>query len=157
MKRQNNLKKNSMKEILRNKILLNFKNFSDLEEIIEEKKNDLQKEKEELKSGKVDNLEEKVNFFQDFYVNYTLLVNDSRVIFTRLFFMIDLYKEMNYNDLPENVVEFYNKNRIFVPKETFFIKNGKVAEIEEGSLQKERENFLNSDFFKTLLNTETPK
>lgn len=148
-----------MKEFLKEKIELNYKNYCDLEKIIEQKKIDLRETKERfskeledgVKNDDVSKVEERIKYYQDFYIDYTLLVNEHKIIFNKLFFTIEFYKELNYDGLSEEIVEFYEKNRMFAPREIFVIKDGNVSEREEGLLEKERKNFLESDFYKTII------
>jgi hypothetical protein len=141
-----------MKEILKNRILKGYQNFLDLEKIIKEKNTEITQVKEKISSENLSTIEEKADLYKSIYIDFTFLINDSKINFSRLFFDTDLYKELGFDDLPPEIVEFYNKNRFFAPKEIFIIKDGVAIEREEGILSIEREKFMNSDFFTSLMN-----
>lgn len=143
-----------MKGILKNRILEGYQNFLDLEKIIKEKNVEITQVKEKMTTDGLSNIEEKADLYKNIYIDFTFLINDSKINFNRLFFNIDLYKELGYDDLPAEIVEFYNTNRFFVPKEIFMIKDGKAIEREEGTLKNEREKFMNSEFFTSLMNVK---
>ena len=143
-----------MKELLEGRIKQDFSDYIDLEAIIKEKQKELEKNKSDIVSGaagNVDDIEKRIKFYQNFYIDLTLFMSDLKVIFSRLFFNIDLHKDLNYDGLPTEIVEFYNANRTFAPRQMFVVKDGKISEKEEGSLEKERQNFLQSDFLKGLI------
>lgn len=142
---------NSMEDLLVDRIVSLHKDYHDLKRIGENK----QKELEELKSNfgekNIDSLEKRVEFYQNFYIDLMLVVGDSKITFNKLFTLIDLFKVICRRPLPDDIIEFYEKNRHFCQNEIFIIKDGEIVEKEEGSLQKQREIFLKSDFLSKLI------
>lgn len=145
-----------MKDQIKTKILNNYNNYLELEKILKDKQENLKSKQEdirkELENSKDENQMQKIiEFHQDKYINFNFLVNDSQITFVRLFNLIDLFKELGYEDLPEEVAHFYESQKSFSPREVFIIKNGELLERETGLLEKARKNFLESDYFKSLM------
>ncbi len=144
------MKKSNMENLLKNRIISLHKDFLELVEISKNKNEELQKQKKDLYTKT--NLEESIKDFSNLATDFTLISRDSQIIFTELFNYIKLYKELNFEALPEDVIEFYNKNEVFFPKTLFVVKEGGIVEKEEGSLERERDKFLKSDYLKNLIN-----
>lgn len=140
-----------MEDLLKEKIETLYKNYCDLKQIGENKAKQLEENKDKIKSGTLEDLESKVELYQNFYIDYMLIVEDSRIVFNKLFILIDLFKTSCKGVLLEEIADFYEKNRHFCQNEMFIIKNGNVEEKEEGSLQKKRDAFLKSDFLSKLI------
>jgi len=140
-----------MEEALKERITVLYKNYSDLKKIGEDKQAELESNKEQIKSGTLEDLEAKATHYQNSYIDFMLIIEDSKITFNKLFILIDLYKVLCKGSLPEDIADFYEKNRHFCQSEMFIIKNGNVEEKEEGSLQKKRDAFLKSDFLSKLI------
>ena len=140
-----------MEDLLLDKIVILHKNYSDLKRISDEKQEELSKIRSDFGNKDVESLEKRVEFYQNFYIDLMLVVSDSKITFNKLFTLIDLFKVICRKPLPDDIIEFYEKNRHFCQNEIFIIKDGEIVEKEEGSLQKQRELFLKSDFLSKLI------
>jgi len=141
-----------MEKLLKNKIINLYKDFLDLSSITKIKNEDIQKYKKELNLDF--NLKENVEKFSNMVADFTLMSRDAQIIFTELFNIVKLYRDLNLEALPEDIIEFYSKNEIYFPKTLFVIKEDGLVEKEEGSLQRERDKFMKSDYLKNLINTK---
>lgn len=142
---------NSMEDLLLDKIVSLHKNYCDLKKIGDDKQEELSKIKTNFGNKDVNSIEERVEFYQNFYIDLMLIVSDSKITFNKLFTLMDLFKVICRKPLPDDMIEFYEKNRHFCQNEIFIVKDGEIVEKEEGSLQKQRELFLKSDFLSKLI------
>lgn len=142
-----------MENLLRDKIVNLHKDFLDFNIVIEGKNKEIQDYKKDF--SKSLNVEDSVEIFSNLVADFTLLSRDTQIIFTELFSMIKLYNDLNFETLPNNIIEFYNNNLKFLPKKLFVSKDGGIVEKEEGTLKAERERFLKSDYLKSLINANT--
>lgn len=140
-----------MEELLKDRIVALFTNYQDLKKISEDKQRDITSNKEQIKNGTMEDLESRLTSYQDTYIDFMLIVEDSKIVFNKLFTLIDTFKVMCKSSLPEDIADFYEKNRHFCSTEMFIIKNGNLEEKEEGSLQKKRDAFMKSDFLSKLI------
>lgn len=140
-----------MEDLLLDKIVVLHKNYFDLKKISDEKQEELNKIRADFGNKDVESLEKRVEFYQNFYIDLMLVISDSKITFNKLFTLIDLFKVICRKPLPDDIIEFYEKNRHFCQNEIFIIKDGEIVEKEEGSLQKQRELFLKSDFLSKLI------
>lgn len=127
-----------------------YRNLVDLDIIVRQKSEEVNKNKLSILESDVEDIEEISKLYSDKYVDLVLFGRDLKTIFDRIHYTISLYNELGYSGLSEEVVKFYNDSSMNSPKQIFFIKDGKLMEKEEGSLQKERDLFLKSDFMKNL-------
>lgn len=140
-----------MEELFKERIITIYNNYNDLKTIVEQKQKELEESKKKIQEIAGNSIEEKVEFYQNFYIDLMLMITDSKIIFNKLFILIDLYKVLCKESLPEEIINFYDKNRHFYQSELFIMKDGNVLEKEKGSLQKQREAFLKSDFLSKLI------
>lgn len=141
-----------MEDILLAKIESIYKEYKDLDVIIQEKRKSLEEKRLKLREDtNGSDLQEKVDFYQQVNVDLILFTNDLKIKFDKLFFLIDLFKDLLYEGLPKEIVDFYNLYKPYSPSEIFILKDGNLIEKEEGSLDKAREEFIkNNDFIKQL-------
>lgn len=142
-----------MDKLIKNRIISLHKDFLELSEIAKNKNKELQEYKKDLYTKT--NLEESIKTFSDMATDFTLISRDSQIIFTELFNMVKLYNDLNLEPLSEEIIEFYNKNESFFPKTLFIVKEGGIVEKVQGSLEKERDKFLKSDYLKNLINLKS--
>lgn len=140
-----------MEKELKDKIETSYYNYKLIEKVAEQKYQQSLKDKEQLSLKTSLDVEGLKKFHQDKYVDLTLMVAEQQTVFYKLFVLIDLFKEFNYTSLSDEIVEFYNSNRIFSLKEAFVVKEDKLIEKEEGLLEKRRKAFLESDQFKNIM------
>lgn len=136
-----------MKETLLEKIVEGHKNFLQFDELVNQKKSQIDNSKKNLKVEDGANIEQLVKHYTDVYVDLVLFSRDKQIGFSKLFFELDLFKELGYEGLPTEIEEFYNKNKAFAPAQMFVIKENKVLEKEVGSLAKARKEFLDNNPF----------
>ena len=139
-----------MKDLLKEKIELEYKNLLDLDLIVKNKSKEVENSKNSILSSEEDDIEKISKLYSDKYVDLVLFGKDLRVLFERVHVYISLFKELGYSGLSEDIINFYNQSSNNAPKQIFYIKDGNLLEKEEGSLQKERELFMNSDFMKSI-------
>ena len=72
-------------------------------------------------------------------------------MFFRLVTNIETYLEFSKEPLNEEVTTFYNEMKTWSPKKVFVLEKGELVETEVGVLDKARKDFLESDFFKGML------
>lgn len=142
-----------MQSVLKNRIVKLYEDFTELTGISRTKDKELTSYKKNF--GKSMDIEKSVEEFSNLVSDFTLITRDCQLIFTELIILIRLYKDLNFNDMPKEVLEFYGKNEIHFPKTLFVVKEGGIVEKEEGSLQAERDKFLKSDYLKNLINSNT--
>lgn len=142
-----------MEEFLKNKIDNLYHSFSTLNTKAEEKGAEVKKFKDNIKETQ--DLKKSIEDFSNLSADFTLISRDSQIIFMELFTLIKLYKELEsqgFKELENEIKDFYKKFEVFQPKTIFIVKNGNIEEKEEGSLQKERDRFKQSDYIKSLIN-----
>jgi len=139
-------------ELFLDKILNLYSEYKAFEKIVKEKNDSLYSDKSNLKdvvSNKtVEELEDILTYT---YVDTVLYNKDLQILFFKLISNIETYLEISGKDLPEELLKFYNDMKNWAPKRVFVIEKGNLVETETGLLDKEREVFLESDFFKQLV------
>ncbi len=143
-------------ESLKNKILDLYSQYQEFEKIVKEK-NKLISEKgntiQELIKDK--SLEELENLLVHVYVDTILYNKDLQILFFKLITNIETYLEFSKEDLPKDILDFYNNMKNWSPKRIFMIEKEDLVETETGTLAKARKEFLESDFFKGLVQQPT--
>lgn len=134
-----------------NKIIKNLiKDFKATNKIVEEEN---KKAKEDIK--KLDELYSK----NDMDSISNILVNSrvenmfknrfNQMLFTKILYFVELSK-LQGEDLDEEVKEFYDNNKGFMPNPVFAVEEGEMVEAEEGFLEKKKKEFLEGDEFKRM-------
>lgn len=139
-------------ENLRNKILELFAEYVEFEKIVKDKNkliSDRGSTVQELVKGK--SPEELEDVLVHIYVDTILYNKDLQMLFFKLIVSIEIYMEFSKEELPKEVLEFYNNMKNWAPKRVFVIEKNNLVETETGILDKARKEFLESDFFKGLL------
>jgi hypothetical protein len=143
-------------ESLKNKIVDLYSQYQEFEKIVKEK-NKLISEKgnsiQELIKDK--SLEDLENLLVHVYVDTILYNKDLQILFFKLITNIETYVEFSKEDLPKDILDFYNNMKSWSPKRIFMIEKEDLVETETGTLAKAREEFLESDFFKGLVQQTT--
>lgn len=139
-------------ENLKNKIVSLYDEYQEFDKIVKEK-NKLISEKntsiQELIKGK--SIEEMEHLLTHVYVDTILYNKDLQILFFKLITTIETYLEFSKESLPDNILEFYSNMKTWSPKRVFMIEKGDLVETETGTLDKARKEFLESDFFKNML------
>jgi hypothetical protein len=104
---------------------------------------------QELIKGK--SAEELENVLVHVYVDTILYNKHLQIIFFRLITNIETYLEFSKEDLPKEILDFYNEMKTWSPKRIFVVEKGDLVETETGVLESARKEFLESDFFKGLM------
>lgn len=141
-----------MEKLIENRIVKLHEDFLIIAEIAKSKDIEIKEYKKNFSQDL--SIEKNVENFSNLVADFTLMSRDSQIIFTELLNMIKLYKDLNLSPLPEDIIDFYNKNEIFYPKTLFVVKGDGLVEKEEGSLQIERDKFIKSDYLKNLINAK---
>lgn len=136
-----------MKDVLLEKIVEGHKNFLQFQELVNQKRAQIDESKKTLKVEDETNVDNIIKHYTDVYVDLVLFSRDMQIGFAKVFFELDLFKELGYEGLPDQIEEFYNKNKPFAPTQMFVIKENKVLEKETGALAKARQDFLDNNPF----------
>ena len=139
-------------ENLKNKIVQLFNEYQEVEVIVKEKNKGISEKGstiQELIKGK--SAEELENVLVHVYVDTILYNKHLQIIFFRLITNIETYLEFSKEDLPKEILDFYNEMKTWSPKRIFVVEKGDLVETETGVLESARKEFLESDFFKGLM------
>lgn len=139
-----------MEKLIESRIIKLHEDFLIITDITKSKDNEIKEYKKNFSQDL--SIEKNIENFSNLVADFTFMTRDSQIVFIELLNMIKLYKELNLSPLPENIIEFYNKNEKFYPKTLFVVKGDGLVEKEEGSLQIERDKFIKSDYLKNLIN-----
>lgn len=145
-----------MKDILLEKLSDIFQSHRDLNTVFETKKIEVDKQKESL--GKITSLdiapkyEDIESFYLTSYVDLMAFSQDLQILFFKFGNYADLYKETFLEDIPEEMRELYKVYKAVI-KTTFVMKDGNLVEIEDGALDKKRQDFLKGDFYQKIKST----
>lgn len=138
-------------EKLKDKILKLYSEYTEFDAIISKKNKDLVDNKSnitEMAKGK--SLEELEEILLHLYSDVMLYNANLKVVFVELITSVENYKEISEEELPEEVLKFYNNMKQFLPKRLFAIEKGEIVETEVGLLESQRKLLLEGDFFKNL-------
>lgn len=143
-----------MREIFLKKISDRYEDFLQFESLVKQKLEKVKNAKQDIKVDEIkdeSSLQVVAKMYTDIYVDLVLFNRDKDIVFAKLMNEIDLFKELEKDGLPENIIEFYNSHKSYVATQMFIIKDDKVIEREDGMLQKNRDDFLaNSPLIKEL-------
>jgi hypothetical protein len=143
-----------MKDELIRIIGRDYQNLLDMDIIVRKKSKEIETDKQGLLSKDIQDLEKVSKLYSNMYVDLVLFGKDLKVLFDRVHFLINLFRELGYSGLPEEIVKFYNESIENSPRQIFYMKDGDLMEKEEGMLEKERNKFLESDFMKNFKTVE---
>jgi hypothetical protein len=139
-------------ENLKNKIVKLFNEYEEAEKIVKSKNKAISDKgtsiQDLIKDSSSDELED---MLLHVYVDTILYNKDLQILFFKLITNIETYIEFSKEDLPKEVLEFYNSMKAWAPKRVFTIEKGDLIETEIGVLENARKEFMESDFFKGLL------
>lgn len=145
-----------MKQQLLEKIQDIFQSQADFNTIFLEKKSEVEKQKEKLTTisdlDTAPTYEDIESFYLNSYVDLVVYSQDLQILFFKFGNYCDLYKELYLEELPEEMKELYRAYKS-VTKNTFVMKNGNLSEVEEGSLEERRQEFINGDTFQNIKKT----
>jgi hypothetical protein len=137
---------------LEEKIEALYKEYKEFDSIVKEKNNAITNKQTSIKDiiqGK--SFEEMQDVLMHIYVDAILYNKDLQILFFRLITNIESYLEFSKEPLSEEITAFYNEMKTWSPKRVFVLEKGDLVETESGSLEKARKEFLESDFFKGML------
>jgi DNA-directed RNA polymerase delta subunit len=143
-------------EQLKNKIEILYNDYTNFEKVVKEKNKvitEKQNSIKELLDGK--SAEDIEDVLVHIYVDTILYNKDLQMLFFKLVTNIETYLEFSKEPLSEEVIEFYNSMKTWIPKKVFVLEKGDLVETEVGTLDKARKEFMESDFFKGLLQQAT--
>lgn len=142
-------------EELKEKIIGLYHKYKELESIVESKNKELVLNKEKIVGSSLNkDIDELEKVLVNIYVDTVIYNKDLQIAFYHLFLNIETYEELSTVDLPKEIKEFYSQMKKWAPKRTFVVEKGVLVETETGVLEKAREEFIKSDFFKNLLPKE---
>lgn len=143
-------------ENLKDKIVELYSEYKDFEKIVKEKNKQISDKGNSIKDLVKDKSPEELeNVLLHVYVDTILYNKDLQILFFKLITNIETYMEFSKEDLPSEISEFYNQMKTWSPKRVFMIEKDDLVETETGTLEKARKEFLESDFFKGLLQQVT--
>lgn len=143
-------------ENLKNKIVELYSEYQIFEKIVKEKNKQISEKGTSIQELLKDKSpEEMESVLLHIYVDTILYNKDLQILFFRLITNIETYIEFSKEDLPTEILEFYNNMKTWSPKRVFMIEKEDLVETETGTLEKARKEFLESDFFKGLLQQVT--
>lgn len=143
-------------EQLKSKIEILYNDYTSFEKVVKEKNRivtEKQKSIKELLDGK--SPEDMENVLVHIYVDTILYNKDLQILFFKLIINIETYLEFSKEPLTEEIIEFYNTMKTWSPKRVFVLEKGNLVETEPGTLEKARKEFMESDFFKSLIQQAT--
>lgn len=137
---------------LQEKIESLYKEYKEFDEIVKSKNKAITEKQMPLKDIIKDkSFEEMQDILMHIYVDAILYNKDLQILFFRLITNIETYLEFSKEPLSEEITSFYNDMKTWSPKRVFVIEKGDLIETESGNLEKARKEFLESDFFKGML------
>ena len=143
-------------ENLKNKIVELYSEYQVFEKIVKEKNRQISEKGTSIQDLVKDKSpEEMENVLLHVYVDTILYNKDLQMLFFKLLTNIETYIEFSKEDLPTEILEFYNNMKTWSPKRVFMIEKEDLVETETGTLEKARKEFLESDFFKGILQQVT--
>jgi hypothetical protein len=143
-------------ENLKNKIAGLYSEYQEFEKIVKEKNRQISEKGTSIQDLVKDKSpEEMENVLLHVYVDTILYNKDLQILFFKLLTNIETYIEFSKEDLPAEILEFYNNMKTWSPKRVFMIEKEDLVETETGTLEKARKEFLESDFFKGILQQVT--
>lgn len=143
-------------EDLKNKIAELYSEYQEFEKIVKEKNKSISEKGSSVQDLVKDkSAEELEDVLLHIYVDTILYNKDLQILFFKLITNIETYIEFSKQPLSEDILDFYNNMKTWSPKRAFMIEKENLVEAETGTLDKARKEFLESDFFKNLLQQAT--
>jgi len=143
-----------MKEVLLEKIIELKIAYMDFFKIYTDKVQAVETYKAKLKNVKTEedipSPEELQQFLTDSFVDLISYAQDLQMMFNKFGNYTDLYVELYQQDLPEDIKSMYSSYKEKF-KINFVLKDGKLIEVEDGALEKRRNEFLSGDIYKNLV------
>lgn len=137
---------------LEEKIINLYSEYKEFDSVVKEKNKAIVNKKASVKDILQDkSVEEAKDVLLHVYVDAILYNKDLQIIFFKLITNIETYLEFSKEPLNEEIMNFYNEMKNWSPKRVFILEKGELVETETGTLEKARKDFLESDFFKGLL------
>lgn len=137
---------------LEEKIISLYSEYKEFDAVVKEKNKAITEKKSSVKDILKDKSAEEVkDILLHIYVDAILYNKDLQIMFFRLVTNIETYLEFSKEPLNEEITNFYNEMKNWSPKRIFVLEKGELTETEVGVLDKARKDFLESDFFKGLL------
>jgi hypothetical protein len=141
---------------LEEKIIGLYNEYKEFDAVIKAKNEEVTNKKTSVKDIIKDKpLEEVKDTLLYIYVDAILSNKDLQIMFFRLVTNIETYLEFSKEPLNEEITSFYNEMKTWSPKKVFVLEKGELVETEVGVLDKARKEFLESDFFKGMLEQVT--
>jgi hypothetical protein len=141
---------------LEEKIISLYNEYKEFDTVVKEKNEEVTKKKtsvnEIIKDKPLDEIKDVLLYI---YVDAILSNKDLQIMFFRLVTNIETYLEFSKEPLNEEITSFYNEMKTWSPKKVFVLEKGELVETEVGVLDKARKEFLESDFFKGMLEQVT--
>ena len=137
---------------LEEKIISLYNEYKEFDEVVKEKNKTITEKKTSVKDIIKDkNLDEVKDVLLHIYVDAILYNKDLQIMFFRLITNIETYLEFSKEPLNEEITSFYKEMKNWSPKKVFILEKGELVETEVGVLEKSRKDFIESDFFKGIL------
>lgn len=139
-----------MKEQFLEKIIELHSEYSEFDTLFAQQEKKLTQARAALEASTgTSSVEEAKKLDADYYIDLALFSQDLQIRYARLGNYIDLYVEL-FQEIPDQVKEFYKVYKIVFPKYAFILKDGNLVESEEGALEAKRKAFLEGDFYKNI-------
>ena len=134
------------------KIISLYNEYKEFDEVVKEKNKAITEKKTSVKDIIKDkNVDEVRDVLLHIYVDAILYNKDLQIMFFRLITNIETYLEFSKEPLNEEITTFYKEMKTWSPKKVFVLEKGELVETEVGVLDKARKDFVESDFFKGML------
>jgi hypothetical protein len=141
---------------LEEKIISLYNEYKEFDTVVKEKNKEITQKKGSVKDIVKDKSTDEVkDVLLHIYVDAILYNKDLQIMFFRLVTNIETYLEFSKEPLNEEITNFYNEMKTWSPKKVFILEKGELVETEVGVLEKARKDFLESDFFKGMLEQVT--
>jgi hypothetical protein len=141
---------------LEEKIITLYNEYKEFDAVVKEKNKEITQKKTSVKDIVKDkSVDEVKDVLLHIYVDAILYNKDLQIMFFRLVTNIETYLEFSKEPLNEEITNFYNEMKTWSPKKVFVLEKGDLVETEVGVLDKARKDFLESDFFKGMLEQVT--
>jgi hypothetical protein len=141
---------------LEEKIISLYNEYKEFDTVVKDKNKEITQKKGSVKDIVKDKSTDEVkDVLLHIYVDAILYNKDLQIMFFRLVTNIETYLEFSKEPLNEEITNFYNEMKTWSPKKVFILEKGELVETEVGVLEKARKDFLESDFFKGMLEQVT--
>lgn len=141
---------------LEEKIIILYNEYKEFDEVVKQKNKEITEKKTSVKDIVKDkSVDEVRDVLLHIYVDAILYNKDLQIMFFRLITNIETYLEFSKEPLNQEITSFYNEMKTWSPKKVFVLEKGELVETEIGVLDKARKDFIESDFFKGMLEQVT--